>query len=190
MQTILPQPARTRALPLVSLFLSACAGTIDREMVVDAPIEDAWRVLATEFASVDAWAASIPKSYATDGGALPGAPAAGRVCETSLGKATETITRFDSRAHVIAYQAKVDTFPFFVSSLKNQWTLAAEGPRKTRITMNFDADLWPGFNVVMWPFMRGKISKLLDESTEELATYLETGEVHERKRAAMASTEE
>ncbi len=178
---------RPALLPLIPLLAAACANTVHRETVVDAPLSDAWRVLAEEFSSVDKWASSIPKSYATNGGpALQGAPSHGRVCETPLGSATETITRYDERGHVLAYEAKVDTFPFFVSGLSNQWTLIPEGPNRTRIVMDFDADLWPVFNVVMWPFMKGRLVKLLDESTEELETYLETGAIHQRKVAALA----
>lgn len=178
---IQPLRAGLLAAPIALVAMAAgCANTIERSIVVGAPIDEAWEVIGERFAEVDSWASAVPSSSPTyaDGELI------GRTCDTTLGSVSESIQEFDAENHTVSYSAEAAEMPFFVRGLTNRWTLTAEGPNATRVDMRFEADLWPGFNLAMWPFMRGQFTDLLDSALEEYQYYLEAGEPHPRKLEA------
>ena len=170
----------------VTLTLASCANTIEREFEIDAPIDSSWAVIGEDFGGVEKWASVIPSSYATVQDGVP----TERVCESNIGSLKETVLEYDAEAHRVAYIAEVDDAPFFVSQLANSWTLTDNGRGGTTVRMEFDADLWPVFNVVMWPLMRGEFATLFDETVEELQYYVENGTPHPRKLEAIREAEE
>lgn len=177
-------PARLLA-PLGALLASACSTTVERSFTVDAPPERVWEVLGEGFGEVDSWASGVAASSAKPLDADRAGPT-GRTCSTDLGPLDENVLLFDATDRRIAYEAHSEAMPFFVRGLENEWRMTPLADGGTQVDMNFVARLTPGFNVVMWPFMRGKITRLLDESIEELTYFVEQGEPHPRKLEAMA----
>ena len=82
---------------------------------IDAPLEKVWDIIGPNYTSAGDWASSV---YAS--GARPGtpkvadAPAAGRVCDTSLGPLTETIDTYDDARHMVSYSASGAKMPGFM----------------------------------------------------------------------------
>lgn len=173
------------------MVVVGCSTTIEKSVTVEASVEQGWRVLAEEYGDVAHWASSVSASKPVlNGPRIGDASVSGRICETSIGEVTETIVDCDRSQGQIAYTAHAEDMPFFVSGLKNRWTLIRQGKGKSEIKMNFEADLWPVFGLIMWPMMKGELDSLLDESLEELKVYLEQGKLHPREIEARRAARE
>ena len=158
---------------------------IERNLTIDATPDKVWEVLALRFDAVHEWASSVYQSSARPGKpAVPGAPAAGRTCETELGPFKESILEFDESTKTLAYSASGDKMPFFVTGLRNRWTLSAQAGGTTQVHMLMHADLSFPFNLFMAPMMKLQMGKVLSFAIEELKHYVETGEPHPRKAKA------
>ncbi len=156
--------------------------------VIDAPIADVWEVLGPNYTRAGDWASAVYVSAARTGAPkVAGAPAAGRVCETSLGPFTESIEAYDPQAYRLVYSATGDKMPGFVRSLVNRWALEPVGPGKTRVVMELTADIAFPFNILMGWMMKIQFRKALRESLEDFAYYVERGVVHPRKVKVDAS---
>lgn len=156
---------------------------------MNAPAERVWDILGPNYTRAGDWASSVYVSGAREGAPkVAGAPAAGRVCQTSLGPFTETIEAYDERRRHVAYSATGERMPGFVKRLVNAWTVRPAGSG-SEVEMVLTADIAFPFNVLMGPMMRVQFGKVLREATRELAHYAETGKPHPRKANADASEE-
>ena len=155
---------------------------------VNVPIEKAWDVLGPNYTSVGDWASSVYASAARGGApAIAGAPVLGRICQTSIGPATETLLAYDPKSYRIAYDAHAEKMPGFVKGLQNTWQLRSAGPDMTDVEMTFEMKIAPPFNVLMGWMMRLQMSGLLGKAVEEFKHFAETGKPHPRKIKADAS---
>ncbi|WP_308916486.1 SRPBCC family protein [Jannaschia sp. LMIT008] len=160
---------------------------ITRTFRIDASPDRVWDILGPNYVHAGDWASSVYVSRARDGAAtIPGAPAAGRTCETSLGAFTETIEAYDPARRHVAYSATGAKMPGFVRSLVNAWTVHPDGGG-SRVELRLAADIAFPFNVVMGLPMKLQFGRVLREATEELKHYAETGQPHPRKRKADGS---
>ncbi|WP_224816960.1 SRPBCC family protein [Hasllibacter sp. MH4015] len=156
--------------------------------LVNKPVADVWEVLGPGYERAGDWASSVYVSRARSGQPkVTAAPVAGRTCETSLGPFTETIEAYDPVARRIAYSATGDKMPGFVRSLVNTWELVPKGPDRTEVRMVLEADIAFPFSVLMGWMMKMQFRKVLHESLEEFAHYVETGRPHARKVKVDAS---
>lgn len=160
---------------------------IARTLHVEAPLDKVWSILADDYASIGTWARAVQSSAPNpDTAPLQGAAVGGRVCTANIGAVTETITTFDVKHHVLAYEARAKAMPFFVRGLKGRWSLEPAS-RGTLVDLAFEADLMPPFGTLMsWP-MKRQFSKAIDETLEDLKLYSETGAVHPEKAQALAA---
>lgn len=159
---------------------------IARTMTVAVPVDQLWSILATDYAKVGEWARAAQASAPTPAIDAPdGAPVGGRVCTASIGEVTETIRTFDAEHHVLAYDAKAKSMPFFVRNLSGRWHLEDFG-EATEVNLSFEADLMPPFGALMGWAMRRQFSSAIDQTLEDLKRFAETGDVHPDKAAALA----
>ncbi|MEM6782442.1 MAG: SRPBCC family protein [Bacteroidota bacterium] len=161
---------------------------IDKTIQIDAPAARVWDILGHRFHDAGLWASAIAHSAPREAGPIAGdAPfdQNGRACDTTLGPFRETLQHYDEQAMRYGYTAEGDTMPFFVKRLQNNWTVRAEGPRRTTVVMEMEAQLLPVFAQLMGPLMKRQFDKVLTETTEELKYYIEHDRPHPRKVAAM-----
>ena len=152
------------------------------EVTANAPIDRVWDILGPGYVNAGNWASAVYISQPRSGEAkVAGAPAAGRVCQTSLGPFTETIEEYDPTNHRVAYSATGDKMPGFVKSLVNSWTLTPIGAGRTKVRMELNADIAFPFNVLMGWMMKMQFKGALKDSIEDLKHYAETGKPHPRK---------
>lgn len=163
---------------------------IQKVTVIDAPPDRVWEVLGPRYTEADRWASSVHVSAGRGGPGvddIAGAPARGRVCETSLGQFEETVVHYDESAREVAYTAQGEKMPFFVKRMLNSWNVEAEGPDQARVTMALEVSLAAPFNVLMALPMRMQLGGVLREAHEELKHFVETdGVPHPRKVKAQA----
>ena len=161
---------------------------VTRCIEIQAAADRVWQVLGPNFADADQWCSAVFSSEARhEGQPLPGAPAAGRVCETSIGPAKETVTRYDETAHRITYAAHAEKMPGFVRGLVGDWHVESLPGERSRVTFTMTADLKFPFSLVMPPLMKLQLKPLARQTLEELKHFVETGQPHPRKREAKAA---
>ncbi|GFE65723.1 SRPBCC family protein [Litoreibacter roseus] len=159
--------------------------TITRQ--IDAPIDKVWDILGPNYTSAGDWASSVFASAPRPGTAkVANAPAAGRVCETSLGPFTETIEAYDPDRRLVSYSATGDKMPGFMKGLRNTWQLSPSG-NGTKASMTLRADIAFPMNVLMGWMMKMQFRKALTETIDDLKVYAETGRPSPRKVKVDAS---
>ena len=155
---------------------------------VNASVERVWEIVADRYVDTGDWASAVYVSSARPG--VPkaaGAPALGRVCQTSLGTFTETIEAWDPEARTLTYSATGDKMPGFVRNLRNTWTLVPLGGGRTEARVALSADIAFPFNVLMGWLMKRQFRSAIGDTLDDLATYAETGRVSARKGKADGS---
>lgn len=160
---------------------------INRTLHIEAPLDKVWSILADDYATIGEWARAVQSSAANpDAAPPPGAAVGGRVCTANIGQVTETITTFDTKHHVLGYEAKAKSMPFFVRGLTGRWTLEhASGG--TRVDLGFEAHLMPPFGTLMSWAMKRQFSTAIDQTLEDLKLWAEAGQLHPDKRPALAA---
>ncbi|MEO0564463.1 MAG: SRPBCC family protein [Chloroflexota bacterium] len=158
---------------------------VTQEIIINAPADDVWEVLALQYDRVSEWATGIQASSVNpEPELLEGAPVTGRHCEVpGLGKTNERFTAFDANRRKFTYEAYAG-MPFFVKTVSNTWQVADEGER-TRVSMHLVADLnaFPG--TLMAPFLRRQFEKNTETVVNDLKYYVEHGQPSPSKRAEM-----
>jgi len=143
---------------------------------INASAEQVWSILADEFIDISRWAGGVLSSTinpnAPEG--PNGSPVGGRVCDVKgVGLTDERIVTFNPDSGQIGYSIQAQGLPSFVSSMRNTWTVAAEGPNTTRVDVRIDvttAGLMGALGSVPMKRMLGKASAGL---VNDLKTYAE-----------------
>lgn len=157
---------------------------IDRTVLVRAPVERVWSILADEYAAIGTWARAVSRSAAAPGApSVGGSPVGGRVCTADIGEVSETITIFDPIDHHLAYRAQAKAMPFFVRSLEGDWRLSSVHAG-TQVQLGFVANLMFPFSLIAAVPMKRQFKSAIDETLEDLVLYAETGKVHPDKSSS------
>ncbi|MEL6371656.1 MAG: SRPBCC family protein [Pseudomonadota bacterium] len=154
---------------------------IHRSKSINAPVEDVWRVLADHYADVGKRARAVESSSPNENApTVNGSEVGGRVCQTSIGPATEILTHFDAANHHLKYKAHAEKMPFFVRALYGDWKLSSLG-ETTKVDFGFEADLSFPFSILMPPLKKIQFKKPIEETLDDLKTLMETGRTHPDK---------
>jgi ribosome-associated toxin RatA of RatAB toxin-antitoxin module len=110
--------------------------SLANSIIIDAPADRVWEVVAGRFDRIGEWATAIPASGACPV-AAPGtnAPVAARVCYTGVAlvpEVTETIMAYDGAARTLTYEATAG-MPAFVTTARNRWQVTDLGGGRTRV---------------------------------------------------------
>jgi hypothetical protein len=163
---------------------------LTQTVVVNAPADAVWRVVAGGFDRIGEWATAIPASTANPvAESAIGAPVPSRVCHTGVAlipQVTETIAAFDDPGRTLTYEA-TSGMPSFVTLARNRWQVTAEGERRSRVT--FAADLRVrgpvGWLARWWLLARvGRMGRFL---LDDLKYYVEHGVASPRKQQQLAA---
>ena len=136
------------------------------------PLKDLWKLTVTDFDKIGTWGTGIFKSYKGEHH--------DRICETSFGKLYENITVKDEKNHHIEVDAK--GFPFFVKKATGHWTFRKISDAKTEFTIRLTLHTMPVIGSIMGVFMKPKLTKALEVTTEDYITFLETSNISARKQ--------
>ena len=158
---------------------------VKKQIVINAPVAEVWRVLADEYHRVGEWASSIDHSAINHEAPVPdGLEYGGRICSVpGFGDLKESFTNYDADNLTYSYEA-TDGMPFFVTKAGNTWSLSKKG-EKTVVDMHLIADvnLFPG--KLMQAMMKRQFDRQAGEVIEELKYFVEQGKPHPRKVKAM-----
>lgn len=158
---------------------------VNKQITINAPVADVWRVLAHEFDRVGEWATSIAQSKPNpEAKPIAGSEVGGRICVVpGFGEMKESFAYYDEDNLTFSYEA-VQGMPFFVKTAGNTWSLTDKG-NQTIVDMHLIAEvnMFPG--KVMAPMLRSQFNRQAGEIIEELKYYIENGQPHPRKLAAL-----
>ena len=156
---------------------------ITSQLTINAPIARVWKILAYDFATIGDWASGVEKSIINLKANVPeGATVGGRICQVpGFGDIIESFVHYDEDNKTYTYEAT--GMPFFVSKAFNTWRTRAIDAETTYVEFEADMQMMPVIGAVMSIPMRSQLTTILDNATEELKYFAETGYIHPRKQA-------
>ncbi|MEM9634810.1 MAG: SRPBCC family protein [Pseudomonadota bacterium] len=158
---------------------------VELTQTVNAPASAVWQVMGEDFDSIAEVVSGVYASQKRPGDGVNGAPMAGRVCYTSMGKhpLIETIKVWDPKARKVSYEAKSKSFPGFVKSLVNNWEFVEINDTQTEVRMRLEGELSFPFNHLMGGMMARRFKKIMPGLISEMEHYARTGKKHPEKTA-------
>ncbi|USD21562.1 SRPBCC family protein [Microbulbifer sp. VAAC004] len=154
---------------------------VKREVAIDRPIEEVWKVLAVDFDTAYQWMTLIPHSFAKEGTPVGNASVKGRVCVlTNKGPnglvADETITRFDDKKHELDVSVETKNTPpgFPVKKSLSQFKLEALSENGTRVSFTANMELG-AIGGVLSPVVKKMTGTQFGKMLEDLKNHLEKG---------------
>jgi len=161
--------------------------THDYQVIVDAPLEAVWQILAERFEKIDQWSSGVPGSHVADVAGVAGAPISGRVCKSSwrgFDDVTETIVEYGEDPHFFKYTASGT--PAWMGVASNTWY--AKPIDETKTLVYFEPAIepagWIGRLVV--PMFIRFARSIATDTLDDLKIFVETGQPSERKRKKSA----
>jgi hypothetical protein len=162
---------------------------LTQTILVQAPAEAVWQVVAGGFDRIGEWATAIPASTACPVvESVTDAPVPGRVCRTGVAlvpEVTETIVAFDDAGRTLIYEASAG-MPSFVTPARNRWQVSTEGEQRSRVT--FAAELrvrGPLGRLARW-WLLARVGRTGRFLLDNLRHYVEHGVASPRKRRRLA----
>ncbi len=155
---------------------------IQESILIDVSKEKLWEVTALQFDRIGDWSSGVLKSKG-HGTSDIGAVCLERNCEPSyegFKTTTERIVDYQPEDHQFTYEI-VAGLPGMVTNAENTWTHVGIG-EKTLLTMDVHMELKGLIGWLMKIPMEKQMRKILRENLEELKTYAESGQIHDRKK--------
>jgi len=153
---------------------------INRDMDINASIEEVWKVVGHEFADAYKWASNLKHSEALNTESLNGSSCTERGCDVSgFGKISERMLEYSDDEHLLSYEVK-NGLPKIVSMAQNTWKLTTIAGGKTHVEMRLKMKTKGFLGWLMGGIMKMKVKKTVDDTLEELKYYVEYGKIHPR----------
>ncbi|OLB66899.1 MAG: hypothetical protein AUI10_01475 [Actinobacteria bacterium 13_2_20CM_2_72_6] len=160
---------------------------LSTDLIVAAPADAVWDVIAHRFDRIGDWATAIPASTAlpppTTGPPPTAAPVAGRVCQTGVRLAprvTETLIAYDEGQRTLTYRAS--GLPAFVTMARNTWTVSPLDPHRSRVSLRARFDTRGVLGLIgRWAIL-AQVRRTSRHLAEDLRHYVETGAPSPRKQ--------
>jgi hypothetical protein len=157
---------------------------IDREIIVNANIESAWKVLGTQFADASRWATVVNHSEGS-GESFNGASCSERGCSVKgMGNIKEKILQFSNDNHSLTYQI-VEGMPGMVKYATNSWKLTSLGQDRSKLEMQMNVEVSGFMGWMMQPMMKMQMGNMGTGITEDFKYYVENGKPSPKKIKAV-----
>jgi uncharacterized protein YndB with AHSA1/START domain len=158
---------------------------LTNEVVIDAPADVVWQVIAHQFDRIGDWATAIPASTALKRApSVADAPVPGRVCHTDVRlvpTVTETIVGYDKANRTLTYEA-TDGMPAFVMRARNRWQVTALGDTRARVAVHAQVDVRGPLGAVARWWLLAQVARGGRHLLDDLKYYIEQGTPSPRKQ--------
>jgi carbon monoxide dehydrogenase subunit G len=156
-----------------------------KSKIINAPTDRVWQVVAHEFDKVGEWSSAVTASSPnTDASTPDGATVGGRVCATpGFGDLRETFTSYSEADNEFSFE--VEGMPSFVTLARNHTTVRPAGADKSEVSLSITMET-NALGKLMGPMFSIKLKSTLDKFLDELADYIERGEVSKKKQKQLA----
>jgi polyketide cyclase/dehydrase/lipid transport protein len=153
--------------------------------IINTPTDRVWKVVAHDFDRVGDWSSAVAASSPNTDTPVPdGATVGGRVCVTpGFGDLTEAFTDYSEDNKEFVYEA--DGLPSFVTLARNHITVRPAGTGRSEVQLEVTMET-KGVGKVMGPMLAIKMKSTLDTFLDELAAYVELGEISRKKTKQLA----
>lgn len=157
---------------------------IEKEIIVNNSIANAWRVLGTDFANAHVWAS--PLTHSNGGGtAFNGSECNERSCDIKgMGKTKERLLQFSNENHSLSYVVE-QGMPSMIKYATNTWSLTSLAPNRTKLVMKMDITLGGVMGFMMQPMMKMMMGKMGDTLLSDYKYFVENGKPSEAKIMAL-----
>ena len=155
---------------------------IEKEIIVNKDIKDAWKVLGVEFANASKWASAVNHSEGS-GEKFNDSTCSERGCSTTMGSIKEKLYEFSNEKYLLAYEY-AEGMPSMVKYATNTWKLVEVGENKCKLQIKMDIRMGGFFGSLLQPVMKLQMSKIGNHLVEDFAYYVENGTPHPRKLKA------
>ncbi len=152
---------------------------IEKEIVINKNIKDAWKVLGLDFANPSKWASAVNHSEGI-GDNFNDSHCSERGCSTTIGSIREKLYEFSNEKYTLAYEI-AEGMPSIVKYATNTWRLVELGEDKCKLQIQMDIRMGGFFGSLLKPIMKMKMSKLGNHLLEDFAYYVENSTPHPRK---------
>jgi hypothetical protein len=156
---------------------------IEKEIIVNKNIKDAWKVLGIDFANASKWASAVNHSEGS-GDKFNGSTCSERGCSTTMGSIKEKLYEFSNENYSLAYEV-AEGMPSMVKYATNTWRLFDLGNEKCKLQIKMDIRMGGFFGSLLQPIMKLQMSKMGNHLVEDFAYYVENGKPHPRKLKAL-----
>ncbi len=157
---------------------------IQKEIIVNKGIKDAWKVLGIDFANASKWASAVSHSEG-NGGKFNGSTCSERGCSTTMGSIKEKLYEFSNENYTLAYEV-AEGMPSIVKYASNTWKLVDLGNEKCKLQITMDIRMNGFFGSLLQPVMKLQMSKMGNQLVEDFAYYVVNGKPHPRKLKALS----
>lgn len=158
---------------------------LTNHVIIEAPPEAVWEVVAHQFDRIGEWATAIPLSAAgTPQRSAVDAPVAGRVCRTGVRmvpEAAETIVAYDEAGRTLTYEATAG-LPGFVTVARNRWEVMGLGTRRARVAFEAQIEVRGLLGRLTWWLLVAQLGRTGRYVLDDLKHYVEHGEPSPRKQ--------
>jgi len=156
---------------------------IEKQIIVNKSIEDAWKVLGTDFATAHIWASPLINCQANDNKSFNGSSCTERICDIKgTGKTKEKLLQFSNDTHSLNYV--VEGMPEVVTHATNTWWLTSINAAQTKLNMKMEVALSGFMGKLMQPMMKIMLGKMFSTIIIDFKYYVENGRPSEAKLRA------
>ncbi|MFT5823450.1 MAG: hypothetical protein ACI8ZM_004711 [Crocinitomix sp.] len=154
---------------------------ITTEIKIEKNPNEAWKVMGYQFAQIDKWASFFNSSEPSGENKFEGIDFSGRISIVETGENTHSLDVFDSENYVLSYTVTAGAPPFS-NRTEAKWSLESSDENSCIASIEVNLDIKDEIpsekiqEVSMW------LNKSSSDMLEELKYYVETGEVHSRKK--------
>ena len=156
---------------------------IQKEIIVNKNVEDAWHLLGPRFGDIYQWASTINHTE-IKGEGKNGAPCSERGCDTSMGGIKEKLLEYSVNDHLVKFDI-YQGLPSMANNALNTWQVTAVSKDKSKFTIKSDVTLKGIMGFIMQPMMKMMMGKMVQGMTEDFKYFVETGKPSEAKLKAM-----
>ncbi|NOT94299.1 SRPBCC family protein [Ferruginibacter sp.] len=156
---------------------------IEKEIIINRNIKDAWNVLGTDFANASKWASAVNHSVG-NGDKFNGSTCSERGCSTTMGSIKEKLYEFSNENFSLAYEV-AEGMPSMVKYATNSWKLIEVGNNKCKLQIKMNIKMGGFFGSLLQPVMKLYMSKMGNYLVEDFAYYVENGAPYPRKLKAL-----
>lgn len=163
--------------------------SLSNHVVIEAPADVVWEVVAHQFDRIGEWATAIPSS--AGGGVGPpsvDAPVPGRVCHTGIRmvpEVAETIVAYDEDRRTLTYEATAG-MPAFVTRARNRWQVTALDSRQSRVAFEGEIELRGLFGRLAVGLLLIQLGRTGRHLLDDLKYYVEHSTLSPRKQRQLS----
>lgn len=164
--------------------------TISRDIIIAAPADAVWQVVAHQFDRIGEWATAITSSQPST--SLSGgvhAPVRGRACHTGIRLAPqveERIVGYDEAGRTLTYEAVGP--PKFLKSARNRWHVEAIDGQHSRVSIRATVEPRGIIGRVMYLMLRLQLAKTVPQFLQDLEHYVRHARPSPRKQRQLSES--